>query len=358
MITHNGRCYYMNHFKKQLIEQTPISSSQQQRIKHAVLSRKEAKRHARIMPLVASIMFGLIVIMGSLLLLLNEDFSKTKTGTPAPFNMTSIYDVIVDDSKPISPDNMQVSNEDLYYYDESNRIFQKQNFTVFTSAYKGSLQIGDLVKVQKSENEEPLIGNIIATQNDKVEMIGGELYINNKRFNQYSFAGMDAKVFKEYGGKLPEIQLPDKVDSGYIIASYDWINSPILLAEQASALFKVEHIQRFPIDEREQMANYLQSGDEGYLVGVSPETILKTYLFTIEEDGTRAPEVKALALSQFEIQWPYDLKYHQKKFDEMLEFVSATINNDTAWMHIKGWDIPFITVEFNKVGGVWRISKI
>lgn len=347
----------MNQFKKQLIEQTPISPSQKQRIKNTVLSGKNNKRSARFMPLVASIMFGIIVIVGSFMLLLG-DSSPTKTGTSIQLELTSIYDVMVDDSKPLSPKNRQVSNQDLYYYDESNRVFQKRNFNVFTSVYAGDLQTGDLVKVLRSGNEEPLIGNIIATPNDEVGMKNGELYINDKRFNQYLFAGMEATVFEDYGGKVPEIQLPEKVDSGYIIASYDWVNSPIIIAEQSSSLLKIEHIQRSATDEQEQVANYLESGDEGYLVGVSPEMILKTYLFTLGEDGSRAPEVKALALSQFEIKWPNDLTYHEEKFNEMLEVLPAYINKGTASMHIKGWDIPFITVEFQKVNDVWKISKI
>ncbi|WP_332650027.1 S26 family signal peptidase [Lysinibacillus sp. 54212] len=347
----------MNRFKKQLIEETPISPSQKQRIKNAVLSRKGTKRNARIMPLVASVMFGIIVIVGSFMLL-TGDLAPTKTGTSPQIELTSIYGVMVDDTKSVSPENRQVSNLDLYYYDESNGLFQKGNFNVFTSVPEGDLHIGDLVKVHRSENEELLIGNIIATPNDRVEIKNGELYINDKRFNQYLFAGMDATAFEANDGKVPVIKLPEKVDSGYIISSYDWVTTPLVLAEQASALFKIEHIQRPSTDEREQVANYLESGDEGYLVGVSPEMILKTYLFTLGEDGSRAPEVEVLALSQFEIEWPSDLAYHEEKFDEMLEAVPANVYKDTASMHIKGWDIPFITLEFTRENDVWKISKL
>ena len=111
-------------------------------------------------------------------------------------------------------------------------------------------------------------------------------------------------------------------------------------------------------DEREQVASYLETGEEHYLAGVSPEMVLKTYLFTKEPDGSTAPEVNALALEEFAIKWPYDLIYHEQKFEEMLQHVTASIDHTHARMHIKGWDIPFITVEFQKVNDVWKISKI
>ena len=111
-------------------------------------------------------------------------------------------------------------------------------------------------------------------------------------------------------------------------------------------------------DEREQVASYLETGEERYLAGISPEMVLKTYLFTKEPDGSTAPVVNALALEEFAIKWPYDLIYHEQKFEEMLQHVTASIDHNHARMHIKGWDIPFITVEFQKVNDVWKISKI
>lgn len=186
----------MNQFKKYLEEQTPISPSQKQRIKNTVLCKKNNKRHARFMPMVVSFMFGIAVIAGCFMLLLNKETAPIETGT------SSIT------------------------------------------------------------------------------------------------------------------------------------------------------------DEREQVEVYLETGDERYLEGVSPETILKTYLFTKERDGSSTPEVKALALEEFVIQWPYELTYHEEKFNEMLEYVPASIDHNYARMHIKGWDIPFITVEFRKVDEVWKISNI
>ena len=112
------------------------------------------------------------------------------------------------------------------------------------------------------------------------------------------------------------------------------------------------------LSEQEQITRYLETGDETYLVGVSPEMILKIYVFTINADDSKSPEVKALATEEFTITWPYDLAYHQEKFDEMLQHVSANIDEGKGRMHIKGWDIPFITVEFEQVNGVWKITKI
>ena len=110
--------------------------------------------------------------------------------------------------------------------------------------------------------------------------------------------------------------------------------------------------------EKEQITRYLQTGDETYLVGISPEMILKTYVFTINVDGSKSPEVEALAVEEFNITWPYDLAYHQEKFDEMLQHVPASIDGGKARMHIKGWDIPFITVEFENRNDVWKITNI
>ena len=112
------------------------------------------------------------------------------------------------------------------------------------------------------------------------------------------------------------------------------------------------------LSEQEQIARYLETWDETYLVGVSPEMILKTYVFKINADGSKSPEVKALAVEEFNITWPYDLAYHQEKFDEMLHNVFANIDGGKARMHIKVWDIPFITVEFEKINDVWKITKI
>lgn len=112
------------------------------------------------------------------------------------------------------------------------------------------------------------------------------------------------------------------------------------------------------LSEQAQIARYLETGDETYLVGVSPEMILKTYVFTINADGSKSPEVKALSVEEFNITWPYDLTYHQQKFDEMLYHVPANIDEKKARMHIKGWDIPFITVEFEQVNNIWKITKI
>ena len=187
----------MNQFKKRLEEQTPISPAQTQRIKHAVLHKKNAKRNARLIPLAASLLFGILVVVGSFMLLQNEGHSPSDPGTTS---------VITDEGE------------------------------------------------------------------------------------------------------------------------------------------KVEH--------------YLETGEERYLVGVSPEMILKTYLFTKEPDGSTAPEVNALALEEFAIQWPNDLTYHEQKFEEMLQHVPASIDHNHARMHIKSMDIPFITVEFQKENDVWRISKI
>ncbi|MGM9948720.1 MAG: hypothetical protein ACI33P_01275 [Lysinibacillus sp.] len=187
----------MNQFKKRLEEQTPISPIQTKRIKHAVLHKKNNKRNARLIPLAASLLFGILVIAGSFLLLPNEEPSPPDTGT-----------------------------------------------------------------------------------------------------------------------------------------------SPSIT------------------DERGQVASYLETGEEHYLAGVPPEMILKTYLFTKEKDGSMAPEVEALAIQEFDIQWTNDLTYHEQKFEEMLQHVTASIDHNHARMHIKSMDIPFITVEFQKENDVWRISKI
>lgn len=112
------------------------------------------------------------------------------------------------------------------------------------------------------------------------------------------------------------------------------------------------------LGEQEQIARYLETGDETYLVGVSPEMILKAYVFTINADGSKSPEVKTLAMEDFNITWPYDLAYHQEKFDEMLQHVVANTDGGKARMHIKGWDIPFITVEFENRNDVWKITNI
>ena len=42
----------------------------------------------------------------------------------------------------------------------------------------------------------------------------------------------------------------------------------------------------------------------------------------------------------------------------MLQHVFSSTNNGKGRMHIKGWDIPFITVEFEQVNDVWKITKI
>ena len=42
----------------------------------------------------------------------------------------------------------------------------------------------------------------------------------------------------------------------------------------------------------------------------------------------------------------------------MLQHVVANIDGDKARMHSKGRDIPFITVEFENINGVWKITNI
>ncbi|WP_431026828.1 S26 family signal peptidase [Lysinibacillus sp. LZ02] len=352
----------MNHFKKRLEEQTPISSAQKQRVKRRVLSQKEKKRNTGLLPIVASFMFVFVVIVGSYMLL-NTNSLQIETGTAPPIEFTTIYDVMVRDGESVSAAGMDQWNSELYYYDDRKHIFQKRHFNVYTTLVTDSdrLEIGDLVGVLDDKQKVPMIGNIIATPNDRVKIENGKLYINDKLFEQYYFAGMNRNGFEEKGGKLLEVKLTEQLEVDtfdYVIASYDWINAPILMAKEAKEVYKVEHVQRSSTDEQEQMASYLETGDEQYLIGVSPEMVLKTYLFTESDDHNTVPTVKALALKEFSIVWPYDLAYHEEKFEEMLSHVPASIYQGTASMHIKGWDIPFVTVEFQKINDVWKISKI
>ena len=151
----------------------------------------------------------------------------------------------------------------------------------------------------------------------------------------------------------------------YYVEQYGLVKREFLTADGYAVTSSLASIGEPPsqgistsLSEQEQIARYLETGDETYLVGVSPEMILKTYVFTINADGSKSPEVKALAVEEFNITWPYDLAYHQEKFDEMLHNVFASIDNEKGHMHIKGWDIPFITVEFEKINDVWKITKI
>ena len=151
----------------------------------------------------------------------------------------------------------------------------------------------------------------------------------------------------------------------YYVEQYGLVKREFLTADGYAVTSSLASIGEPPseeistsLDEQEQITRYLETGDETYLVGVSPEMILKTYAFTINPDGSKSPEVKALAAEEFNITWPYDLAYHQEKFDEMLQHVFANIDGGKARMHIKSLDIPFITVEFEKINDVWKITKI
>lgn len=375
----------MNEIKRQLDLKMGDTKERAQSVMKKFEHNKQTKRSPKKlwMPYVISVA-GIVLACFLLFLLYPQLEQNQITGNP-----TSTNEPPIEDEMPVTLANyFPKSEETMYYAGEGNEFASMQITTTWLS---------DQYVQQIIDNGGGITQQIYRITNNEIQLVYNEMMefepvsFELDELNALETISTILKAPIKSGTKFDHktVQYPVKVKvpfgtfedavlvseetemdtmNYYYVEQYGLVKREFITEDGYVVTSSLASIGEPPnqttegistsFDEREQMARYLETGDETYLVGVSPEMILKTYVFTIDVDGSKSPEIQALALEQFDIQWQYDLAYHEDKFEEMLQHVQASIYQGKGHMHIKGWDIPFITVEFERVNDVWKITKI
>ena len=370
----------MNELKRQLDVKMGDTKGRAQSVMSKIEKNKRSQRPSKKLWIPYFATFTVVALASFLLFLFYPQNEPNQTADDP-----AIESPVEDEVSPILASYFSKSEETMYFAGEGNEFASFQLTTTWLSGNyvqhvidNGGSIAQQIYRITNNEIQliyskmielEPVSFNV--DELDELETISVMLktpFKNGTAFDQ-KIMQYPTEVNVPYGTFEDAVLVIEEDETGttkyYYVEQYGLVKSEFITEDGDTITSSLASLGEPPsqkistsLSEQEQIARYLETGDETYLVGVSPEKILKTYVFTINNDGSKSPEVKALAVENFNITWPYDLAYHQEKFEEMLQHVVANIDGGKARMHIKGWDIPFITVEFENINDVWRITNI